>query len=71
MIRTTIIPDKRTVNISFSIPEDYIGKEMEVIAFTKKEGVEILPVTSKTVSFTAISVDTRGFKFDRDEANRR
>ena len=71
MIRTIIIPDKTTVNISLSIPENYVGKEMEVIAFTKKEGLSQKELSEKNVSFTALSIDTKGFKFNRDEANER
>ena len=71
MIRTTVIPDNRNVTISFSVPENYVGKEMEVIAFTKKEGLDNEEIKEKKVSFTALSIDTRGFKFNRDEANER
>lgn len=71
MIRTTVIPDKRTVTISFSVPQNYVGKEMDVIAFTKKEGLEEKDMDQKKVSFSAISIDTRGYKFNRDEANER
>ena len=37
MIRTIITPHKQT--ITFDIPKDYIGKEIEVIAFAKDEGM--------------------------------
>jgi hypothetical protein len=69
MIRTVITPDKQT--ISFDIPEDYVGKQVEVIAFTKDEGVTQEKHAGKKVTFTALSIDTRGFKFNRDEANGR
>jgi len=71
MIRTTVIPDQRTITISLSVPQNYVGKEMEVIAFTKKEGFEEKKASEKRVSFAALSIDTLGFKFDRDEANER
>lgn len=38
MIRTIVIPDTETV--SFTIPKNYIGKELEIIAFAKKEGLQ-------------------------------
>jgi hypothetical protein len=44
MIHKLIVPDSREVNISFIVPENYIGEEMEVIAFIKKEGMQ--PVRS-------------------------
>ncbi len=71
MIRTTIIPQQSNVNISFSVPESYIGKEMEVIAFSKKEGLETNDLKEKKVTFSALSIDTKGYKFNRDEANER
>ncbi len=71
MIRTTIVPDKTNVTILLSVPENYIGKEMEVIAFTKKEGFGEYELKEKKVSFSAISIDTTGYKFNRDEANER
>ncbi len=71
MIRTTIIPEKTEVNVHLSVPENYIGKEMEVIAFTIKEGLEKKEAGNKKVTFSALSIDTKGYKFDRDEANER
>ncbi len=35
MIRTVLVPTN--ANIMFPIPADYVGKEVEVIAFTKEE----------------------------------
>ncbi len=37
MVRTIITPNTRT--ISFTVPENYIGRELEVIAFSTKEGL--------------------------------
>jgi hypothetical protein len=39
MIHKVIVPKNRKVNLSFTVPEDYVGEEMEVIAFIKKEGL--------------------------------
>lgn len=69
MIRTTLTTDTQT--ISFNVPMDYIGKELEVIVFAKNEGLNKEIPTQKKVSFSAISIDTLGFKFNRDEANER
>ena len=72
MIRTFITPNTDTFNLSLSIPKDYIGKELEVIAFTTDEGVQAAEqARKKNVSFTALSVDTKNYKFNRDEANER
>ena len=39
MIRTVITPQQQ--NISIDLPEEYIGKKVEVIAFTIEEAVDI------------------------------
>jgi len=69
MIRTVITPNKQIV--SFEIPQSYIGKEIEVIAFAKDEGINQEQPFKKDVSFAALSVDTQSYKFNRDEANER
>lgn len=69
MIHTVVIPNKQT--ISFDIPKDYVGKQIEVIAFAKDEGIVNEKPAKKKVTFSALSIDTRGYKFNRDEANER
>ncbi len=69
MIRTVVTPDQQT--ISFDIPQSYIGKEIEIIAFAKDEAVSKELSAKKKVSFTALTLDTRGYQFNRDEANER
>ena len=64
MIRTVLIPDN--TNVMFPIPKEYVGKEVEIIAFAKKE-----PAATKKVTFGSFSVSTAGYKFDRNEANQR
>lgn len=67
MIRTIITPNEKT--ISLDIPEDYIGNQIEVIAFEKGEGVATK--AKKTYCFNALSIDTKNYKFNREEANER
>ena len=70
MIRTVITPDKNI--LSFNIPDKYIGKKMEVIAFAIDEPAEDVIYTTKShKTFSAIKLNTKGFKFNRDEANER
>ena len=72
MIRTIVVPDKQEISISLFVPENYIGKEVEVIAFSKREVMEEQRgEIAKKATFNALSIDTRGFKFNRDEANER
>jgi hypothetical protein len=40
MIHKVIVPKNRKVNVSFTVPEDYVGEEMDVIAFIRKEGLQ-------------------------------
>jgi len=69
LIRIILTPNAQTVSID--IPEDYIGKEIEVIAFAIDEGTINDNPAGKQVSFTALHVDTKDYKFNRDEANER
>jgi uncharacterized membrane protein YfhO len=69
MIRTIVTPKDQT--ISFNIPKKYIGKQIEVIAFSKDEEMVKEMSKQKKVSFNALAIDTRNYKFNRDEANER
>ena len=40
MIHKVIVPEKRTINITLDVPQDYIGKEIEIVAFIKNEGLK-------------------------------
>ena len=40
MIHKVIVPKNRKVSISFTVPEDYVGEEMDIIAFVRKEGLQ-------------------------------
>ena len=71
MIQKVIIPSTSVVNLSFTIPDSYIGKELEIIAFTKEEGMDKKEEPKKFTSFDSIKIDTTHFKFNRDEANER
>ena len=67
MIRTIVRPGK--ASISFDIPEKYIGKEIEVIALEKNRAEEEKIVKRKAVTFNAVSIDTRGYQFNREGVN--
>ncbi len=51
MIKTTVIPDKNSFNLS--IPDKYIGKEIEIILYaldevsTSESSDEAVPISSK------------------------
>ena len=72
MIRTIVTTTNNYINIP--IPDQYIGKKIEIIAFTIDETVtsdDIIFSVKKSKTFKALSLNTKGFKFNRDEANQR
>jgi hypothetical protein len=88
MIRTHITPQQ--ANILIPVPQNYIGKEVEVLLYTMDELEEEKPkvnnmpnsygvltkvattkLPKKQVSFNALSIDTKNFTFDRNQANER
>ena len=68
MVRTLITPEDQ--NILIRVPEDYIGKQVEVIAFMLEEKNNTNNV-KKNASFNALKLNTLGYKFNREEANER
>ena len=78
MIRKIVIPQERTLVLE--LPEEFVGKEVEVLAFAVEEEAsthENSPATHKKPerlqkirdTFSKYRVDMSDFKFDRDEAN--
>ncbi|KAA6440743.1 DUF2281 domain-containing protein [Dyadobacter flavalbus] len=51
MIRTLMVPDNQ--DISIQLPEPYIGKQVEIIAFTINDATEELRVQDKTLTHYA------------------
>ncbi len=51
MIRTVITPQNQSISIN--LPRNFIGKKVEVIAFTLEESVVELPSNSKIVTHFA------------------
>ena len=49
MIHKVIVPQARTINISFTVPEIYVGKEIEFFAFLKNED-SVLQKTDENLS---------------------
>ncbi len=69
MIRTVVTSDKNSVVLP--LPDNYIGKQIEIIAFTLDEPVKQTQRASAKKVFTSLNFDTSGYKFNRDEANER
>ena len=69
MIRKILKVNSDTVLLP--VPPNYMGKILEIIAFTKDEENDKTVSKHEAATFKALSLDTRGFKFNRDEANER
>ncbi len=69
MVRTVITPIEESISIR--LPKSFVGKEVEVIAFTTDEGFEKKTNISGKRTFTVLNVEDKNFKFNRDEANER
>ncbi len=70
MIRKILIPQERTYVLE--LPESFLGKEVEVLAFEVEKRKEIVP--SKSLEdlekeLIGLTVNDPDFVFDRDEAN--
>lgn len=70
MYREIIIPTDTTQTIEF--PEEFIGKQVEIIAFPIEEKETNQSKAEKAFKFwKKHSIDMSHFKFDRNEANER
>lgn len=71
MLREIITPTNATVTLQ--LPEEMIGKTVEVIAFEINEVKHILSKVQRLSQIEELTnkslVDLSGFKFDRNEAN--
>ena len=67
MIRTIITVDKN--DYTLSLPDDFLGKQVEVLAFVVEEVPKNEAEAHHHKTFSALSLDTRGFTFNREEAN--
>ncbi len=69
MIRTIITADGN--DLTLTLPDEFIGKQVEVLAFVIEEARE---ESDKKVSFTVLNVPDEiknNYRFNRDEANER
>lgn len=69
MVRTVVTPLEDSISIK--LPKSFVGKEVEVIAFTTDEGLESNVTHADKRTFTVLNVADKNFKFNRDEANER
>jgi hypothetical protein len=69
MIRTILTASRN--DLTLNLPDDFLGKEIEVIAFVIEEVKTKTTKLKGIKTFSAIQLDTRSFKFNREEANER
>jgi len=71
LLREIIKPTK--ASFTMRLPEEMIGKTVEVIAFDINEGKSIANKAQRLLEIEELTksslVDLSGFKFDRDRAN--
>lgn len=69
MIRTIVTAQGN--ELTLTLPDDFLGKEIEVIAFVIDEAIQ---KSEKEVSFTVLNVTNEqkfNYRFNRDRANER
>ena len=69
MIRTIVTVDRN--NLMITLPDDFLGKQIEVIAFIIEEAAQ---TPKAKPSFTVLNVPEAlktSYRFSRDEANER
>lgn len=69
MIRTIVTAKGN--DLTLSLPDDFLGKQIEVIAFVIEETIQ---KSEKEVSFTVLDAPDElkvNYRFNRDEANER
>ena len=70
MIRKIVVPQERTYILD--LPEEFVGKEVEVLAFALQEESTARPKKSTDdleKELSGLTVHDPNFTFDRDEAN--
>ena len=69
MIRTIVTAQGN--ELTLTLPDDFLGKEIEVIAFVIDEAIQ---KSEKEISFTVLNVANEqkfNYRFNRDQANER
>ena len=67
-IREIVVPENNKIELI--VPDNFIGKKIEVIAFEADDSsVGIKNSSNRT--FTVANVKVEGYKFNREEANER
>ena len=57
--------------ILLQLPKSFIGKRVEILAYTEEEVQKEKQQKNPLIDFNTMKVSTKGFRFNRDEANER
>jgi hypothetical protein len=71
-----ILKIEKAEDLNIKLPDEYLNKEVELLALEVNEGIDELIDKRKAAKeaiafFNTIEIDMSNFKFDRDEANER
>lgn len=53
------------------LPKSFVGKRVEILAYTQEEIIKENQSENPGFNFNTMKVSTKGFKFNREEANER
>ena len=67
-IREIVVPKNNKIELT--VPDNFIGKKIEVIAF-QLEDSSLKTENKSRQSFTVANVKVEGYKFNREEVNER
>lgn len=67
-IREIVVPENNKIELT--IPDNFIGKRIEILAFEMEE-FPVNPQNKLNRPFTVADVKVEGYKFNREEANER
>ena len=68
-IREMVYSDSE--KLSIKIPKEFIRKRLEVLVFPIMDNPIASPSGDRKFQFNAVRIETKGFKFDRDELHER
>jgi hypothetical protein len=69
MVKTSFTAHNQ--KFTLNLPKSFLGKRVEVIAYTQEEVLKEHQQINLEINFNTMKVNTKGFQFNRDEANER
>ena len=69
MLKTSFIAHNQ--QFVLRLPKSFVGKRVEILAYTQEEILKENSDAHLPFNFNTMKVSTKGFKFNREEANER